>query len=136
MDGNAEQISFVGPNSGFIALDKNNDGTVNNGSELFGAASGNGFQDLAAFDQDKNGWIDDNDSVFSQLKVWTKDAQGNDSLTSLKSSGVGALYLGNVSTQFDLKTASNQSLGTVRASSVYLKENGSVGTLQDVDLTV
>lgn len=135
-DGNAEQISFVGPNSGFIALDKNNDGTVNNGSELFGTSSGNGFQDLAAYDQDKNGWIDDNDPVFSQLKVWTKDANGKDSLTGLKASGVGALYLGNVSTQFDMKTASNESLGTLRASSVYLKENGAVGTVQDLDLTL
>lgn len=135
-DGTAEQLSFVGPNSGFIALDRNNDGSINDGSELFGTVSGNGFQDLAAYDQDKNGWIDDNDPVFSQLKVWTRDAQGNDSLTGLKISGVGALYLGNVSTQFDLKTASNASLGTLKASSVYLKENGEVGTLQDVDLTL
>lgn len=135
-DGAAEQISFVGPNSGFIALDKNGDGRVNDGSELFGTVSGNGFEDLAAYDQDQNGWIDDNDSVFGQLQVWTKDVQGNDLLTSLKGSGVGALYLGNISTQFDFKTANNESLGTLRASSVYLNENGSVGTLQDVDLTV
>lgn len=135
-DGTDEQISFVGPNSGFIVLDKNGDGRVNNGSELFGTASGNGFQDLSVYDQDKNGWIDDNDPVFSQLKAWTKDAEGNDSLTGLKIMGVGALYLGNISTQFDFKTADNQSLGTLKASSVYLNENGSVGTLQDVDLTL
>lgn len=135
-DGTAEQISFVGPNSGFIALDKNGDGTINDGSELFGTVSGNGFQDLAAYDQDKNGWIDDNDPVFRQLKAWTRDAHGNESLTGLKISGVGALYLGAVSTEFDIKTGVNESLGTLRASSIYLKEDGSVGTLQDVDLTV
>jgi hypothetical protein len=135
-DGSDEQISFVGPNSGFIALDKNGDGRVNNGSELFGTASGNGFNDLAAYDHDRNGWIDDNDPVFSQLKVWMKDAEGKDSLTGLKIMGVGALYLGDINTQFDFKTAGNESLGTLRASSVYLNENGSVGTLQDVDLTV
>ncbi len=136
VDGSADQISFVGPNSGFIALDKNNDGKVNDGSELFGTSSGNGFRDLAVYDQDQNGWIDDNDPVFSQLKVWMKDAMGNDSLNGLKTMGVGALYLGNVSTDFDLKTASNESLGTLRASSVYLKENGAVGTIQDLDLTL
>lgn len=136
VDGSAEQISFVGSNSGFIALDKNSDGTVNNGGELFGTVSGDGFQDLAAYDQDKNGWIDDNDPVFSQLKVWTKDAAGTDYLRGLKASGIGALYLGNVSTEFDLKTASNESLGTLRISSVYLNENGSVGTIQDLDLTL
>jgi len=135
-DGTAEQLSFVGPNSGFIALDRNGDGRVNDGSELFGTVSGNGFQDLAVYDQDKNGWIDDNDPVFSQLKVWTKDVEGADAMTSLKISGVGALYLGGISTQFDLKTVSNVSLGTLRASSVYLKEDGNVGTIQDVDLTL
>lgn len=135
-DGTDEQISFVGPNSGFVVLDKNNDGIVNNGSELFGTVSGNGFQDLAAYDQDKNGWIDDNDPVFSQLKAWMKDAEGKDSLTGLKVLGVGALYLGDIATQFDFKTANNESLGTLRASSIYLKEDGSVGTLQDIDLTV
>ena len=109
---------------------------MNDGSELFGTVSGDGFRDLAAYDQDRNGWIDDNDAVFSQLKAWTKDSAGNDILTGLKASGIGALYLGNVSTQFDLKTTSNESLGTLRASSVYLKENGSVGTIQDLDLTL
>ena len=135
-DGKVEQTSFVGRGCGFIALDKNNDGTINNGSELFGADSGDGFQDLAEYDQDKNGWIDDNDSVFNQLKVWSKDAQGNDLLVGLKSKGVGALYLGNITTQFELKNSSNESLGTIRSNGVYLNENGSVGTLQQVDLTL
>ena len=135
-DGNSEQISFVGANSGFIALDKNNDGTINNGSELFGPKSGNGFLDLSVYDQDRNGWIDENDAVFNQLKVWSRDSQGNDVLTSLKEKGVGALYLGAASSPFELKTGSNSSLGSIRSSGLYLNENGSVGTLQQVDLTL
>lgn len=135
-DGTAEQMSFVGPNSGFVALDKNGDGKINNGSELFGTQSGDGFKDLAAYDQDKNGWIDDNDAIFAQLKVWSKDAQGKDLLAGLKESGVGALYLGSAATPFEVKTSANQSLGTVRASGVYLNENGTAGTLQHVDLTI
>lgn len=135
-DGNAEQISFAGANSGFIALDKNNDGTINNGSELFGTKSGNGFLDLSVYDQDHNGWIDENDAVFTLLKVWSKDSQGNDSLTGLKENGVGALYLGATTSPFELKTSSNSSLGTIRSSGLYLNENGSAGTLQQVDLTL
>jgi hypothetical protein len=135
-DGKKEQISFVAPNSGFIALDKNNDGKINNGTELFGAKSGDGFKELAAYDQDKNGWIDENDAVFNQLKVWRKDAQGNDSLAGLKESGVGALFLGKTATPFELKNSNNDSLGTIKSSGVYLNENGSAGTLQQVDLTV
>ncbi len=135
-DGSTEQISFAGVNSGFLALDNNNDGTINNGSELFGTTSGNGFQDLSAYDQDRNGWIDENDAVFKQLKVWSKDSQGNDLLTGLKAKGVGALYLGATTSPFELKTSSNSSLGTIRSSGLYLNENGSTGTLQQVDLTL
>lgn len=135
-DGSAENISFVAPGSGFLALDKNQDGQVNNGSELFGPASGNGFAELAAYDQDGNHWIDENDAVFTQLGVWSKDAQGNDHLASLKAAGVGALYLGSTATEFTYKDASNQTDGQLRSSGIYLNENGSAGSLQQIDLAV
>ena len=45
------------------ALDINEDGKINDGKELFGTASGNGFGDLAAYDQDNNGWIDEKCSM-------------------------------------------------------------------------
>ncbi len=47
-DGKKEKISFAGEGSGFLALDKNGDGKINDGSELFGTKSGDGFRDLAA----------------------------------------------------------------------------------------
>lgn len=142
-DGKTEQISFVAPGSGFLALDKNQDGKINNGSELFGPASGNGFSDLAAYDKDGNRWIDENDAVFSQLKVWSKDAQGNDQLASLKEAGVGAIYLGNAATEFSIlssgavaggKDASNHLDGKIRSSGVYLSEDGVAGSVQQIDL--
>lgn len=135
-DGKADQVSFVAPGSAFLALDKNEDGKINNGSELFGPASGNGFNELAAYDQDGNRWIDENDAVFAKLQVWSKDAQGNDQLATLKAAGVGALYLGNVSTEFSVKDAGNQLDGQVRSSGVYLNEDGSAGSLQQIDLAV
>ncbi len=39
---------------------------INDGSELFGTSSGDGFKDLATYDEDENGWIDENDSIFSK----------------------------------------------------------------------
>jgi len=135
-NGTAEQISFVTPGSGFLALDKNQDGKINNGSELFGPTSGNGFSELAVYDQDGNLWIDENDAVFGHLKVWSKDAQGNDQLASLKETGVGAIYLGNVATEFSLKDAGNRLDGQIRSSGVYLNENGAAGNVQQIDLAV
>jgi hypothetical protein len=135
-DGTADQVSFVGAGSGFLALDKNGDGKINDGKELFGSVSGNGFQELSAYDQDNNGWIDENDAVYQQLKVWTKDAEGNDALSTLAQKNVGAIYLSNVSTPFDLKNGQNQLDGQVKSSGIYLNENGGAGTVQQIDLAV
>lgn len=134
-DGEKEEISFAGEGSGFLALDLNGNGVIDDGSELFGTKSGNGFADLAAYDEDGNGWIDENDDVYAKLSVWVKDADGNDKLLTLKEANVGAIYLGNVSTEFSLNDgATNETNGVMRRSGVYLKESGGAGTLSHVDL--
>ena len=135
-NGISDNISFVGPDSGFLALDKNGDNIINNGSELFGPQSGNGFSDLSAYDQDKNGWIDENDSIFNNLRIWSKDEKGNDYLFSLGEKGVGAIYLGNISTQFDLKDSLNNTDGQIQRTGIFLKESGLAGTIQHIDLTI
>lgn len=135
-DGTADAMRFVAPGSGFIALDRNGDGRINDGRELFGALSGNGFADLALHDDDGNGWIDQNDAVFDRLLVWTRDGDGKDSLQGLLQHGVGALYLGDATTPFALKDSANALQGAVRASGLYLREDGGAGTLQQIDLVV
>ena len=136
-DGTAsEQINFVTGGSGFLAFDRNGDGVINNGSELFGTRTGDGFAELALLDADNNGWIDENDAAYAQLSVWTRDAKGADTLRSLQEANVGAISLTRVATPFDIKDQSNALQGQVRASGVYLKENGGVGSIQQVDLTV
>ena len=136
-DGDEEEISFAGKGSGFLALDKNGDGRIGDGSELFGTKSGDGFKDLAAFDEDGNGWIDENDSIYSKLKVWTKDEAGNDYLINLKDADVGAIYLDNADTQFSLKDGNNRLNGEIKKTGIYLHEStGAAGTLNHVDLAV
>lgn len=133
-DGSKENISFVAPGSGFLTLDANNDGIVNNGSELFGALSGDGFADLAAYDRDENGWIDENDAVYSRLRIWTKTASGVDQLMALGEQGIGALNLGKVASPFAMKDSSNELQGQVRSTGIFLREQGGAGTLQQLDL--
>ena len=79
-DGTEDYISTLGQGSGFLALDKNQDGVINDGSELFGTQSGNGFYDLSTYDSDGNGWIDEADEIFDKLRIWTTDANGNSQL--------------------------------------------------------
>ena len=136
-DGDEEEISFAGKGSGFLVFDRNGDGRIGDGSELFGTKSGDGFKDLAAFDEDGNGWIDENDSIYSKLKVWTKDEDGNDYLINLKDADVGAIYLDNADTQFSLKDGNNRLNGEIKKTGIYLHEStGAAGTLNHVDLAV
>ncbi|MDD5249383.1 MAG: VCBS repeat-containing protein [Rhodocyclaceae bacterium] len=135
-DGQAENVPLLASGSGYLALDANHNGKIDSGAELFGPASGSGFAELAKYDQDGNGWIDENDPAFKQLQVWTPDASGQGSLSSLADHHVGALFLGHQGTAFELRGTQNQDLGAVRDSGVYLTESGQAGSLQQIDLTV
>lgn len=133
-DGEQDEIAQLKSGSGYLALDRNGDGVIGDGKELFGTESGNGFADLAKYDEDGNGWIDENDAVWSKLKIWSKDENGKDVLYSLEEKGVGAICLQNVSTDFTQKGAEGQTLGAIRNTGVFLYENGNVGTVQHVDV--
>ena len=98
---------------------------------------------LARYDEDGNGWIDENDSIWSKLKIWCKDENGNDVLYKLSDKGVGAICLQNVSTDFTLQgdrkaqdgtTNANATNAVVRKTGIFLYENGNVGTVQHVDM--
>ncbi|MBF0487646.1 MAG: VCBS repeat-containing protein [Nitrospirae bacterium] len=134
-DGQNENIHFTGAGSGFLALDSNGNGKIDNGSELFGPSTGNGFAELAHDDSDKNGWIDENDPVYNALSVWTKDTTGGDKLTSLKALGIGAINIGALSTNFAYKDETNKLQGQLKSTGIFLNESGAPGTIQQIDLT-
>jgi len=131
-DGTAEKISNLQSGSAFLARDANGDGEINNGSELFGPSTGSGFGELSQFDNDKNGWIDENDPVFYELRLWKP---GHESSTLLER-GVGAISLSSVGGSFQLKNSEQQILGAVKNQGIYLNEKtGSAGMVQELDLS-
>jgi len=135
-NGTEDQISFVSSGNGFLAVDTNKDGKINNGTELFGPQTGNGFNELAQFDEDNNKWIDESDSIFNKLRIWTKDENGNDNLFALGQVGIGAIYLGNIETDFSMKNQANDLQGQAQKTGIFIKENGIAGTVQQIDLVV
>jgi len=133
-DGHADQIAFVAPGSGFLALDKNNDGIINDGRELFGAISGDGFNDLREYDSDGNNWIDENDTVYDNLRIWSRNSAGEEKLVALGKAGIGAIYLEHIETLFSIKDENNEQLGQVRESSLAIMESGQAISVQQLDL--
>lgn len=137
-DGEKEEISELAKGNGFLALDKNGNGTIDDGNELFGTKSGNGFKDLAEYDEDGNGWIDENDAIYTKLKVWAKDATGRDKLMNLQQADVGAIYLGSAKTQFSHNALeTNETQAVVQQTGFYLHEStGQAGIMQQIDFAI
>jgi len=119
-DGKKDQIAQLKGNSGFLAYDKNKDGKINQGSELFGTQTGNGFGELAQYDKDGNGWIDSSDSIFDKLQIWFNNEDSKEKeLVGLGEAGVGAIFLGAQQSEFTYKTEQNQILGKLKSSGLF-----------------
>ena len=69
-DGKKEQMPMPSSSSAWLFLDRNRNGKADDGSELFGPKTGQGFTELATLDEDHNGWIDEGDTAFKDLRLW------------------------------------------------------------------
>jgi len=132
-DGEEDQISSLKKGSGFLAFDRDEDGKVNQGSELFGTRLGNGFAELAEYDCDHNNWIDENDEIFDKLRIWNGGECEERELLALGEVGIGAIYLNATEAEFSYKTAFNEPLGELRSSGIFLHENGMPGSISQID---
>lgn len=133
-DGSCEEIPGLGSGCGFLALDRNGDGSISDGLELFGPATDSGFGELAALDSDGNMWIDENDPLFDSLLVWMGAGGEEGQLVSLREAGVGAISVAHLGTQFTLEDQNGEAQGIVRANGLFLMENGEPKSLQEIDL--
>ncbi|MCA3457042.1 MAG: hypothetical protein IOC92_06395 [Rhodobacter sp.] len=140
-NGFAERTGWAGADDGLLVLDRNGNGSIDDGSELFGNNSGtgpgpaNGFAALAEFDSNRDGRIDALDSAFASLQVW-KDAKSNGltdegELLTLQQAGVGSLSLSyTTGTAVDAQGNSHLQLGS------YTTTQGATRQMTDVWFTV
>lgn len=130
-DKTLEEMALLSEGNAFLALDKNGNGKIDDGTELFGTQNGDGFAHLAQYDEDSNGVIDENDAIFEKLRLWQKSAL-KEGLITLKQARVGALLLDNVASTFLFTQEGNQS-ATLQKSGVVLFEDGRAGWMSHVD---
>ena len=64
------------------------------------------------------------------------DENGNANLIDLLEAGVGAIYLGYENTEFSLKNAENETNAIIQKTGLFLFEDGTSGTVQQMDLAV
>lgn len=130
-DGVSEQTAFVTGGDYFLALDRNSNGQIDSGKELFGDQHGaaNGFLELAKFDDNLDGFIDTKDSIYEHLLAVTSE-NGVLLPTKLLNLGVESISLLNENTDMSLGNGNSLSqLGsyqttagsTLRAGDVMLK---------------
>jgi len=77
--GNGKEIQsgWLSNDDGFLAIDRDANGKIDNVSELFGGSNkGDGFAKLASFDSNGDSWIDAGDANFASLLIW-RDGNGN-----------------------------------------------------------
>ena len=123
-NGFAEKTAWIGNEDGFLALDRNGNGKIDNGGELFGdqvtlkdgSTSSEGFEALAELDDNGDGVIDKNDSEFVNLRVWI-DANHNgisetDEIKTLEELGITSISLDHTS-----KSETDSSTGTIVSES-------------------
>ncbi|WP_425423489.1 calcium-binding protein, partial [Stenoxybacter acetivorans] len=114
-DGIRTATGWVSADDGILVVDKNKDGIISNGSEIFGdsyrKANGetavNGYDALAEFDSNQDGKITAEDERFTELKIWrdlNQDGFGSaNELFSLTDLGVAVLNLDYKNTNTQLK---------------------------------
>lgn len=94
-DGRTDRTSFASGGDAFLALDRNGNGTIDDGGELFGDQHGaaNGYRELARFDDNRDGRIDAYDPVFARLVLVRADEDGRLQTEDLHGAGIRSISL-------------------------------------------
>ncbi len=138
-NGFAEKTAWVGKDDGLLVRDINNNGQIDDGTELFGNNSvlsngqkaANGFEALKDLDSNEDGIFNNSDTAWNQIKVW-KDANSNGivdegELLTLEQANISSINLA-------YQNQSNEDINgnAHKQTATYTKTDGSTSTITDV----
>ena len=104
-DGIKEKTGWIAADDGLLVMDRDDNGTIDNGGELFGdqtplkdgSIAATGYQALDELDTNKDGYITKEDTDFDKLQVWQDHNQDGvsqyDELYSLTDAGISKINL-------------------------------------------
>ena len=138
-NGIAEKTAWIDDKAGFLVLDRNGNGIIDNGGELFGdkvtlkngKESGSGFVALKELDQNEDNIIDEKDDAFDELRIWIDKNHNGDSdegeLFKLTDENINIKSISVESKESDF---SDEETGTVISETSVVKFNdGSIGEI-------
>ncbi|MDU8925269.1 calcium-binding protein [Pasteurellaceae bacterium LIM206] len=135
----AERTGWIDGNDAFLALDRNDNNKIDNGTELFGSytrlqngrLASNGFEALTEFDSNNDRILDENDEIWSQLKLW-QDRNGNGitddgELTAIAQSDIASIDLSyNI-----IEYTDSQENSHLQASRI-MRKDGSEAAIEEI----
>ncbi|RDE18040.1 hypothetical protein DV711_18115 [Motiliproteus coralliicola] len=140
-DGIKHATGWVAADDGLLVLDRNGNGTIDNGAELFGdstlladgSTAEHGFAALADLDQNGDGLVDAADAQFADLKVW-RDLNSDgisqaDELLTLAEAGVQSLSVEPFRDTVNYGEGNSSQL-----SGSFSRTDGTTGHMADLDL--
>ena len=127
-DGTDEKTAFATGGDGLLALDRNHDGKITSGTELFGDQNGaeDGFMELAKFDSNNDSIISKDDPVFKDLKVMVVTGK-NSELYALD-----CLDISEISLSGKKKGGFYNNSNYIKETAGFKRSDGSQGTIGEV----
>jgi len=132
-DDKTDKLPTFSGDVGYLVYDKNSNNQADNGSELFGPATGNGFSELAQLDDNNNGFLDREDSAYQQLYLWQPE---KNTWLSLAEAEIEAISTVAIATPYTFYNEKDEVQAQLRYSSFAIGESGRGFGVHHVDVKV
>ena len=131
-DGKLDNTAWVKGNTALLTYDRNGNGVVDNGSELFGDQNGaaDGFEELGKYDTNGDRKITILDPIFKALKLY-RDLNGDGKMSKNEFSSLSELGIKALNLNF-MRTSADINGNSLLLNGSFEREDGSTGQLADV----
>ena len=142
-DGIRTATGWVKPDDGLLVLDRNGDGIINNGGELFGdstlladgSRAAHGYAALVELDSNGDGKVDAADEKFADLRVW-RDLNSDGISTASELFTLEELGIASLDTAYKNIHTGLAGGNTLVQQGSFTKADGSSGQMGDVNFVV